>query len=94
MDFKQIQELIRLLGKTNISEFKYETEEYKINIRTDSYNSGKNTVMMQSPAPMLQHAPAPVAPAAPVAVTVAAPAVAPAANDESNFVVVKSPMAG
>ncbi len=96
MDFKQIQELIRMLGKSNISEFKYETEEYKINIRTDSYNSGKAPVMMHAPMPMMQQeAPAPVAPppAAPVAAAAPAPA-APAKNDESNFVTIKSPMVG
>ncbi len=95
MDFKQIQELIRMLGKSNISEFKYETEEYKINIRTDSYSNGKMPVMMQSPMPMMQQAQAP-APVAPVAAPVApaAPAPAPAKNDESNFVTIKSPMVG
>lgn len=100
MDFKQIQELIRMLGKSNISEFKYETEEYKIKIRTDSYNDGKGTVMMQAPA-VVQHAPAlasPAAVAAPLAAPTApaVPAAPPAlaANDESNFVIIKSPMVG
>ncbi|MEY4926239.1 MAG: acetyl-CoA carboxylase biotin carboxyl carrier protein [Bacteroidota bacterium] len=93
MDFKQIQELIRMVGKSNISEFQYETGDYKIKIRTDSYNNGKNSVVMQAPAPVMQAA-APL-PAAPIASAVAAatPA-APAANDESNFVVIKSPMVG
>ncbi len=95
MDFKQIQELIRMIGKSNISEFQYETEDYKIKIRTDSYNDGKTPIMMQAPAPVMQApAPAAPAPAAPVASVSTAPVAAPATNDESNFVVIKSPMVG
>jgi acetyl-CoA carboxylase biotin carboxyl carrier protein len=97
MDFKQIQELIRMLGKSNISEFKLEQDDFKITIRTDSYNDGKTPIMMQAPQ-MHQMAatPAPIAPAAPVALPAPAAALPPppAAPDESKLLVIKSPMVG
>jgi acetyl-CoA carboxylase biotin carboxyl carrier protein len=99
MDFKQIQELIRMLGKSNISEFKLEQDDFKITIRTDSYNDGKTPIMMQAPqmhqmaAPPAPIAAAPVALPAPVAALPPPPA-APTAPDESKFLVIKSPMVG
>ena len=101
MDFKQIQELIRMLGKSNISEFKLEQDDFKITIRTDSYNDGKTPIMMQSAPQMMHHSPAPAVPIAP-AVSAALPApaaalpppAAPAAADESKLLVIKSPMVG
>ncbi|MBK7108700.1 MAG: acetyl-CoA carboxylase biotin carboxyl carrier protein [Chitinophagales bacterium] len=63
MDFKQIQELIRLVGKNNISELSIEEENFKIKIKT----VGNSPVLMESPtymqAPPVQ---APVQIASPV----------------------------
>jgi acetyl-CoA carboxylase biotin carboxyl carrier protein len=97
MDFKQIQELIRMLGKSNISEFKLEQEDFKITIRTDSYNNGTAPIMMQAPQQMMAPQPMPIAapqaPAAAAPVVAAAPA-APAAEDTSKLLTIKSPMVG
>lgn len=99
MDFKQIQELIRMLGKANISEFKLEQEDFKITIRTDSYNNGNAPILMQAPQQMMQQAPQMQQAPAPLALPVSAPppsaaAPATAANDESKLLVIKSPMVG
>lgn len=56
MEFDQIKELIKLLQETNISEFKYESTEMSLSIRTKDYNKFKEVVMqptmMQGMTPM------------------------------------------
>jgi len=37
MEFKQIQDLIKLVNKSNISEIRIEDDEFKISIKTDTY---------------------------------------------------------
>ncbi len=97
MTFKEIQELIKLVGKSNLSEFKITTEKVDISIRTDTYTKGGKVMMapqMVAPAAMpAAPAPAPIAaPAAP-----ANTAAAPSGNDDkpaANAVEVKSPIVG
>ncbi len=97
MEFKQIQELIKAINKSNISELTVEQGEFKITIKQSQMNEGA-AVMQQMPMqqmmhqPMPQyHAPAPSpAPAAP-----SAPAATPAADSGStNTITIKSPMIG
>ncbi|MES2847662.1 MAG: acetyl-CoA carboxylase biotin carboxyl carrier protein [Bacteroidota bacterium] len=87
MDIKQIQELVKLINKTNIGEITIEEEGTKITIKQKKdpvqhivANAGSFSSAPATPAA----APAPVAPAA-----VAAPA--PKAD---NLVTIKSPMIG
>ena len=93
MKLTEIQDLIKFVSKSGVSEVELETKEIKIVIRTPK---GGQPVMMQPAAIM----------AAPVAAPVAhAPAVTPAAaetktpppaagNDEAKYVTIKSPMIG
>ncbi|THH39844.1 acetyl-CoA carboxylase biotin carboxyl carrier protein [Neolewinella litorea] len=108
MTLKDIQELIKLITKTEVSEFKYKDEQVSLHIRGKSYNpvSASGAV---APAPSIISVPAP-APAAPsYGPPAAAPAPAPAApsgggSDESSgksdgesktkLLEVKSPMIG
>lgn len=46
MKFEQIKELIKMLQETNISEFKYETSELNLSIRTKDFHKVKE-VMVQ-----------------------------------------------
>ncbi len=101
MEFDKIKELIKLIQKSKISEFKYEDELSKISIRTKSYNAQREVVVQSSMMPSMQMpamqpapAPAPVAaPAAPAASQEGASAETPkeAAN---NYIEIKSPMVG
>lgn len=94
MKLTEIQDLIKFVSKSGVSEVELETKEIKIVIRTPK--SGQQ-VMMQA-APMIA---APMA--TPLAQT-AAPAVTPAAGDnkanntggvdESKYITIKSPMIG
>lgn len=107
MTFKEIQELIKLVNKSNLSEFKLEQGDLKITIRTAVYAEAKSTPAPLPQAPQMVHLPvaqpqslsAPSAPAAAAptesASTAAkseAPKAAPA--DESRYVPIKSPMVG
>ena len=91
MDIKQVQELIKLVSKSSLSELTIEEGDFKITLKQ------KEEIMPQAyvQAPMMA---APVVASAPVAAPVAAaPASAPpaaAAEDTSKYVTIKSPMIG
>ncbi|GAK88139.1 biotin carboxyl carrier protein [Nonlabens ulvanivorans] len=91
MDIKEIQNLIKFVAKSGASEVKLEMDDVKITIRTGSDSNEVTYVQQAMPmqaAPMQQAAPAAAPVAAPV--TEAAPAV----DDNSKYVTVKSPIIG
>ena len=99
MDFNQIQELIRMVGKHKISEFSLREGDFRLVIRSQSAASEAAAApkVVYQPAPTA----APAAPAAaPAAVAAPAPAAAPAPTapvDEDNnprYKHIKSPMVG
>ncbi|MFT4023610.1 MAG: acetyl-CoA carboxylase biotin carboxyl carrier protein [Flavihumibacter sp.] len=95
MDFKQIQELIRLINKSNIGELTIEEKGFKVTIKQKQ----ENIQQVITTAPACQPAQAMAAPAASTA-----PAATPAAAAEkpkpaetagaSNLLTIKSPMIG
>ncbi|MCC6370345.1 MAG: acetyl-CoA carboxylase biotin carboxyl carrier protein [Bacteroidia bacterium] len=90
MKLNEIQDLIKFVSKSGVSEVELETKEIKIVIRTPK--TAAQVVMqpaVMAPAPMVQAAPA----AAPAAET-KAPAAAPAAAEDTKYVTIKSPMIG
>lgn len=101
MDFKEIQELIKLVSKSGITEFKYSTGDTKIVIRT---TDGESVVqqIVQPAAPILAPAPTVIA-SAPAAAPIATPAApAPTApkaeassgDNEANLLKITSPIVG
>ncbi|WP_341841109.1 acetyl-CoA carboxylase biotin carboxyl carrier protein [Chitinophaga caseinilytica] len=93
MDFKQIQELIKMINKSNISELSIEQDQFKITIKQKEQEVQQIvTVPAVTAVQPVIAAPQPVAAAAaPAAAAPAAPAGAPAA---SNLITIKSPMIG
>ncbi len=95
MDFKQIQELIKMINDSNIGEVTIEQKEFKITIRQ---KEEQITQVVATSAPMnynplpqqIQPQSLPSAPAAPMA-QAAQPAAVPAS---ANTVTIKSPMIG
>ena len=87
MEYKQIQELIKTINKSNISELSIEEKDIKITIKQEQ-TSAEPQYIMAAPSAM---------PIAAPAVTAAAPATpanpAPAAAS-TNQITVKSPMIG
>lgn len=95
MEFKQIQELIKAINKSNISELSVEEGDFKITIKQAQTISETQFVAVQAPMPQMLPQAAPQAaalPAAPAPAAQAAPAAAPAANDK--LITIKSPMIG
>lgn len=91
MDFKQIQELIKIINKSNIGELSIEENDFKITIKQKEEPAQTYVTAAAAPAPVYAAAPAanaPVAAAAPAA------AATPAAPKADNLVTIKSPMIG
>ncbi len=104
MTIKEIQELIKLVAKTELTEFKYKNKDVTLHIRGNSYvaGGGKGNSAAAGPSiinvPGAAYQPAP-APTVPAQVPTFAPpareaAAAPVADDTSKYVEVKSPMIG
>ncbi|MFL1010501.1 acetyl-CoA carboxylase biotin carboxyl carrier protein [Flavisericum labens] len=95
MDIKEIQNLIKFVAKSGASEVKLEMEDVKITIRTGS-DSGKNPAVQYAHVPSQipqQVVAAPPAEAA--APAKAAESEAPkAADDDSKYITIKSPIIG
>jgi acetyl-CoA carboxylase biotin carboxyl carrier protein len=93
MDIKQIQELVKIINKTNISEISIEEEGLKITIKQ------KEEHLASQPQPAAQTffaAPLPAAPLVPSQPTApaAAPKAAEATKAAENLITIKSPMIG
>ena len=93
MNLNQIQDLIKFVAKSGVSEVEIEQKDFKITIKTPA---GKKEVqVIAAPAPAYPMA-APL-PAVPVATPVAAPApaaVAPAPAVDAKYITIKAPMIG
>jgi len=93
MEYKQIQELIKTINKSNISELTVEEGDFKITIKQEitgqvQYVSAPQAhAQVQAPLPQ-QSAPTAATPAAAAPEKQAAPAAA------SNLITIKSPMIG
>ncbi len=87
MDIKQIQELVKLINKTNIGEITIEEEGVKITVKQKK--DPVQHIIAGSAAPVYQAAPPP---AQAIASTATPP---PAATPKAdNFITIKSPMIG
>jgi len=93
----EIQELIKFVAKSGVSEVEIEDKDFKITIKTPPHKKGK----LINEAPQVIQVQAPVAgavqevtavAAAPIAAAPSAPAAEDAEND--NYITVKSPMIG
>ena len=99
MEYKQIQELIKTINKSNISELSIEEGDFKITIKQELSGQTQYVTMpqmpvhMQMPQQAQQHALPAAAPAAPSAEKTA-PAPASPASSNANAVTIKSPMIG
>ena len=107
MKFTEIQELIKFVSKSGVSEVEIEDKDFKINIKTPPYRKGKMNEPQQivtvgpqgqaiDPNMMAAQMPA-AAPAAPAPTATPAPASEEkkeAKDDEANYIAIKSPMIG
>lgn len=93
MDIREIQNLIKFVAKSGATEVKLEMDDFKITIKTTMEGSAPETTYVQH-IPVAQAMPqaqsAPAAPSAPAAQS--APAAA--ADDNSKYITIKSPIIG
>ena len=88
MNLTEIQDLIKFVAKSGVTEVEIEQKDFKITIKSENKKSD-SPIMIQATAPVMQ---APVQHAlAPVAAVVSE---APAVTEDSKYIVVKSPMIG
>ena len=93
MDFKQIQELIKIINKSNIGELSIEEKDFKITIRQKEEATPVYTT--SAPSPAYQSAPVFSQSAAPSANPLSlSQEAAPSIKQPDNFVTIKSPMIG
>jgi acetyl-CoA carboxylase biotin carboxyl carrier protein len=98
MDLKEIQELIRILGKSNVAELRIERDNFKITLRTrDFYTENRSgaphaQTVLPVAAPFIPS----VAPATTAAVTSAEnkPREEAVVSSDANLITIKSPMIG
>ncbi len=104
MTFKEIQDLIKLVSRTGLTEFKMKDGEFNVHIRTEKYtkettvHSTQQIVPVQTSMPAVPQYPiAATPPPAPAPEVAAAPPAKKAetpAEDTSNLLEVKSPIVG
>jgi len=106
MTFKEIQDLIKLINKSNLTEFKMKDGDFSLSIRTKKYGKNRIPQIVQSPqqivpvsAPMPQMQ-MPMTPAAAPSPSVDTSADAGASSEngdgdlEGNYLEVRSPIVG
>lgn len=102
MNFKEIQDLIKLIVKTELSEFKMKDGDFEVAIRTKNFSkSSSAAINTQQIQPMVAAAaPAPVvvnqalAPAPPNVAAASSPDAGAEAEDTSKYLEVRSPIVG
>jgi acetyl-CoA carboxylase biotin carboxyl carrier protein len=97
MDFKQIQELIRIVSKSELSELKLEKEDFRITLKKASAGGAPQVVYTPQPgiAAAAPVQPAPTQEAKPAEPEAAKPSVTPEKTaDSATSITIKSPMIG
>ena len=88
MDIKEIQNLIKFVAKSGVTEVKLEMEDIKITIKTGGEDRLETTTIVQQNPGIVQSAPVVQAP------IVESTEATPAATENDNFITVKSPIIG
>ena len=96
MTFKEIQELIKQISKSNLAEFKMKDGEFELAIRTKHFSKPKSISQLVSQPAIIPAAPPAAAPfSAPAALSADTPKTDQADEaNEGNYLEVKSPMVG
>jgi acetyl-CoA carboxylase biotin carboxyl carrier protein len=95
MKLSEIQDLIKFVAKSGVSEVELETKEVKIVIKTPAGKKNE-TIVMQAPVmtPQMNALPQQVAQPQVQQTSAEAKTPIPPANDESKYLTIKSPMIG
>lgn len=104
MKLSEIQELIKFVSKSGVSEVEIEDKDFKINIKTPPYKKGRGNqqeIIAQAPViqaqpmmPQMMPAQAPMEMQQPPAQPAATETKKEEKSEEENYLVIKSPMIG
>ncbi len=108
MTYKEIQDLIKLINKSDLTEFKLKKEDFELVIRTKSYYKSKNTPVPSGSSPSIVPIAAPAMPSAvhaspPVTSAASPPAQEPVTEgakeqapqeEKASYLEIKSPIVG
>src|SRR6185295_8882691 len=94
MDFKQIQELIKMVNKSNIGELTIEQKDFRLTIKQKEEQVTHVVSAPAHQAPVYTTAPQPVTINQQAATNTAAEKSKAAESSETNLVTIKSPMIG
>jgi acetyl-CoA carboxylase biotin carboxyl carrier protein len=89
MNLHEIQDLIKFVAKSGVSEVEIEQKDFKIVIKAENKSKGND-----QPIYVQASAPAPAALSVAAAPVAAAPIAAAPVDENANYIVVKSPMIG
>ena len=92
MDIKKIQNLIKFVAKSGVREVKLEMKDVKITIKTGAAKT-ETTIVQAGPIAGIPQLQVPVAPQA-IVETPAASAASNDADENSNYITIKSPIIG
>ena len=103
MDFKEIQELIKLINKSNLTEFKMEQGDFKISIRTKKFGKMMSQPILQAQPQMVPLQTATIQQPAPQMAPASSPKASSSDNqnnnnstsgENENYLPIKSPIVG
>jgi len=94
MNFKEIKELIKILGQSNLSEFKVKEKDFELTIKTDKYQKVSGASFVSSAPQMVAAAPTPVAAAPAEAKPKEEAMPAKEENSTAGLLEIKSPIVG
>jgi len=92
MNIKEIQDLIKFVAKSGVSEVEIEQNNFKIIIKSEDKSKEERQILVQAPAPV--PVPMPVVAAAQTEVAAPETKASEPASEESNYVTITSPMIG
>ena len=92
MNIKEIQDLIKFVAKSGVSEVEIEQNNFKIIIKSEDKSKEEKQILVQAAAPVA--VPMPVVAAAQADVAAPETKASEPASEESNYVTITSPMIG
>ena len=94
MDIREIQNLIKFVAKSGATEVKLEMDDFKITIKTTEAGAAEASYFHHYPAGQQMPQMMPQQPMPAAATPTSAPAVAAESDENSKYVIIKSPMIG
>ena len=93
MNLNEIQDLIKFVAKSGVTEVEIERKDFKITIKSESKKSD-SPIIVQAAAPVVPQITAPSQTAAPAQSSAPAETAPAASTEDSKYITVKSPMIG